>query len=47
MEKYYDSFMYNTIKPFDEFHFFEQELVNEDFEYAPTWYEDIEQETYR
>ena len=45
MEKYYDSFMYNTIKPFDEFHLFEQELVNEDFEYAPTWYEDIEQET--
>ena len=44
MEKYYDSFIYNTVRPFDEFHSFEQELINEDFEYAPTWYEDIEQE---
>lgn len=44
MGKYYDSFIYNTAKPFDEFHSFEQELINEDFEYAPTWYEDIEQE---
>lgn len=44
MRKYFDSFLYNTAKPFEEFHSFEQELVNEDFEYSPTWYEDIEQE---
>ena len=44
MEKYYDAFLYNTLTPFDEFHSFEQALVNEDFEYSPTWHEDIEQE---
>lgn len=44
MGKYYDSFMYNTIEPSQEFHSFEQALVNEDFEYSPTWHEDIEQE---
>ena len=44
MNKYYDSFIYNTLTPFDEFHSFEQELVNEDFECSPTWYNDIEQE---
>lgn len=44
MGKYYDSFIYNTAKPFDEFHSFEQELINEDFECSPNWYQDIEQE---
>lgn len=44
MGKYYDSFIHNTTKPFDEFHSFEQELINEDFEYSPNWYQDIEQE---
>lgn len=44
MGKYYDSFIHNTTKPFDEFHSFEQELINEDFECSPNWYQDIEQE---
>ena len=44
MNKFYDSFMYYTKAPVDEFHSFEQELVNADFEYAPTWYNDIEKE---
>ena len=45
MNKYYDSFIHNTARPCEEFHSFQQELVNEEFEYSPTWYEDIEQET--
>lgn len=44
MGKYYDSFIHNTNTPFDEFHSFEQELINEDFECSPSWYQDIEQE---
>lgn len=44
MLKYYDSFIYGVNKPFEEFHSFEQELVNEDFECSPTYYKDIEQE---
>ena len=44
MDNYYDSFIHNTNTPFDEFHSFEQELINEDFECSPNWYQDIEQE---
>lgn len=45
MLKYYDSFVFNTKPPSEEFYSFEQEMVNEDFAYAPTWFQDIEQET--
>lgn len=45
MSKYYDSFLSVNQSPFDEFHSFEQALVNEEFEASPTWYSDIEQET--
>ena len=44
MRKYYETFVYNSFAPSKEFHLFEQELVNDEFEFAPTWHQDIEQE---
>lgn len=44
MKKYYDSFIAFSNTPFNEFHSFQQELINEDFECSPTWHQDIEQE---
>lgn len=42
--QYYDSFLFNIKNPHEEFYSFEQEMVNEDFNCAPTWFQDIEQE---
>lgn len=42
--QYYDSFLFNIKNPHEEFYSFEQEMINEDFNCAPTWFQDIEQE---
>ena len=43
--EYYESFLFNTLDPFTEYHTIEQEVLNDMFFDAPTWYDDIYQET--